>query len=121
MAKSTFPVSEARPLIEIPKEIPQIGFLGGNAGGEINDSIRKDYKDISALRIGKYSGSVVRGSNPFYAVAVQSRLPAGVRVASQGDLETAMNLGVYDFVPDCFVWFQQHSPPPCVRLLFLLI
>ena len=97
MAKSTFPVSEARPLIKIPEEIPQIGLLGGESGDEINDSIRKDYKDISALRIGKYSGSVVRGSNPFYAVAVQSRLPAGVRVASQGDLETAMNLGVYDF------------------------
>jgi|SRR3989344_5628521 len=97
MAKSTFPVSEARPLIEIPKEIPQIGFLGGNAGGEINDSIRKDYKGNSALQVGKYSNGIVNGSNPLYAVAVQNRLPAGVRVASQRDLEKAMKFGVYDF------------------------
>ena len=97
MVNNTFPVSEAKPLIKIPDEIPQIGFLGGDAGSEINDSIREDYKDFNALKIGKYSDKIVRGSNPFYAVAVQSRLPAGVRVASPGDLERAMKIGVYDF------------------------
>lgn len=97
MVKSTFPVSKARSLIEIPKEIPQIGYFGSDAGSEINDSIRKDYKGISALQVGKYSSDIVRGSNSFYAVAVQNRLPAGVRVASQSDLERAMKLGVMDF------------------------
>lgn len=96
MEANKFPVNQARPLIEIPKDIPQIGFFGGKQGKEINDSIRKDYRDISALQIADYSKNIVRGSNPFYAVAVQSKLPFGVRVAGQGDLETAMRIGALD-------------------------
>jgi hypothetical protein len=97
MVTNSFPVNEAKPLIENPKNIPQIGFFGGEAGKEINDSIRQDYKDISALQVASYSGEIVRGSNPFYAVAVQSRLPSEVRVSTQGDLERAMRLGVLNF------------------------
>mgnify|MGYP001559183338 CR=1 FL=1 len=93
MVTNTFPVKEAKPLIEIPKDVPQIGFLGGEAGKEVNDSIRKDYKDFSALQVAKYSNEIVIGSNPFYVVAVQSRLPSGVRVSSQADLERALRTG----------------------------
>ncbi|MFI5241356.1 MAG: hypothetical protein ACHQUA_02880 [Microgenomates group bacterium] len=97
MSKSTFPVSEAKPLIEIPSYIPQIGFLGGEQGREINDSIQRDYKGVKALQIGNYKDGIVKGSNPFYAIAVQSRLPSGVSIASQSDLETAMRIGSMDF------------------------
>jgi hypothetical protein len=96
MVTSNFPVDEARPLIAIPKDIPQIGFLGGEQGKEINDSIKRDYKDFSVMQVGNYSDGKIRGSNPFYAVGVQSKLPFGVRVASQSDLETAMRIGVLD-------------------------
>lgn len=94
MVTNTFPVNEARLLIENPKDIPQIGFLGGEEGKEINDSIKADYKDFKALQVGSYSGDVVRGSNPFYAVAVQSEIPLGVRVATQADLEKALKTGM---------------------------
>lgn len=94
MVTNTFPVNEARLLIENPKDILQIGFLGGEEGKEINDSIKADYKDFKALQVGSYSGDVVRGSNPFYAVAVQSEIPLGVRVATQADLEKALKTGM---------------------------
>ena len=97
MTKDSSPMVEAKPLIEIPKDIPHIGFFGGEAGKEINEAIRKDYKDIKALQIGNYSGNLIKGSSPFYAVAVQSRLPPGMNVATQADLETAMKIGSMDF------------------------
>jgi len=93
MAPNTFPVDEAKPLITIPKNIPQIGFLGGEQGKEINDFIKRDYKDFSVMQVGNYSNGKVLGSNPFYAVGVQSKLPFGVRVANQSDLENAMQIG----------------------------
>jgi hypothetical protein len=96
MVKNTFPVDEARLLIAIPKDIPQIGFLGGEQGKEINDSIKRDYKDFSVMQVGNYSNGKVTGSNPFYAVGVQSKLPFGVRVSTQSDLENAMRIGALD-------------------------
>ncbi|MEK6918115.1 MAG: hypothetical protein AABW51_04160 [Nanoarchaeota archaeon] len=97
MTKNTFPVSKAVPLIAIPANIPQIGFLGGDEGEEINDSIRKDYKKFDVLQVGKYKDGIIKGSNPFYGVAVQNRLPSNYRVASQADVESAMGVGVFDF------------------------
>jgi hypothetical protein len=96
MVTNAFPVNEARLLIAIPKDIPQIGFFGGEQGREINKSIQKDYNNFNVLQVGNYSEGVIKGSNPFYAIAVQSRLPSGVRVANQADLETAMKNGVLD-------------------------
>ncbi len=93
MANINFPVNRASPLIEIPSSIPQIGFLGGSEGKEIDDSIKKDYKEFEILQIGNYSENLVKCSSPFYNVAVQSRLPSNVRVASQSDLEKAIKLG----------------------------
>lgn len=96
MVINTFPVDEAKPLIAIPKDIPQIGFLGGEQGKEIDASIKKDYKDFSVMRVGNYSDGKIKGSNPFYTVGVQSKLPFGVRVSTQSDLEDAMRIGALD-------------------------
>jgi hypothetical protein len=96
MAIDTFPVNEAISLITIPKDIPQIGFFGGEQGREINKSIQKDYNNFNILQVGNYSEGVIKGSNPFYIIAVQSKLPSGVRVAKQADLETAMGIGALD-------------------------
>jgi hypothetical protein len=84
MAINTFPVSESRYL------------FGGEQGKEINEAIQKDYNGFNVLQVGRYSGGVVKGSNPFYAIAVQSRLPSGVRVAKQADLEIAMREDTLD-------------------------
>ena len=92
MVTSNFPVDKARPLIVIPKDIPQIGSLGGEQGKEIDASIKKDYRDFSVMQVGSYSNGKVTGSNPFYAVGVQSKLPFGVRVSTQSDLENAMSI-----------------------------
>ena len=98
MKANEFPVNQANPLIAISKDIPQIGFFGGERGKEINDSIRKDYPDIPVLQIADYSKNIVKGSNSFYNVAVQSKLPFGVRVAGQGDLETAIRIEALDLI-----------------------
>jgi len=92
MVTNAFPVNEAKPLIEIPTNIPQIGFLGGEQGKEIDASVKRDYKDFPVMQVGNYSNGIVKGSNPFYVVGVQSKLPAGIRVSTQGDLETAMRI-----------------------------
>ena len=97
MSQSTLPIKEAHPLIKLPKEIPQIGFFGGEQGREINDSIRGDYVDFAVLQIGDYSKGVIEGSNSFYVVAVGERLPAGVSVATQANLEYAMTIDAMDF------------------------
>ncbi len=96
MIKSTFPVNKANPL-KIPLDIPIIGFLGGEGGKEINNSIKKDYPDNKVLHMGNYFDNLVKNSNPFYAVAVQSRLPSGVNLSTQANLETAMRIGSMDF------------------------
>ncbi len=97
MTKSISPISKAVPLVAIPSVIPHIGYLGGEGGEEINDSIRKDYKKFDVLKVGNYKDGIVKGSNPFYAVAVQNRLPSNYRVASQADVELAMRVGAFDF------------------------
>ncbi|MFH1585319.1 MAG: hypothetical protein ABIB79_00950 [archaeon] len=97
MIESAFPVNEVNPLVEIPSNIPLMGFLGGGQGNEINEAIKKDYKGFYALQIAKYSDSVIKSSNPFYVVAVQNRLPSGVDVATQADLEKALRCGSMDF------------------------
>lgn len=97
MINSNFPIYEAKPLIELPSTIPQIGYFGTEQAKEIDDSIKRDYKGINALQIGEYFDNIVKGSNPFYVVAVQDRLPSGIRVATQGDLERAMREGRMNF------------------------
>jgi hypothetical protein len=96
MVTNTFPVSEARPLITILEDVPQIGFFGGEEGKEINKSIQRDYNNFKVLQVGNYSEGVIKGSNPFYVIAVQSRLASGVRVAKQADLETARRIDALD-------------------------
>lgn len=89
-------MSNERALVESQGNVPLIGYLGGGQGSEINEAIKTDYKGILALQVGNYSNGTVKGSNPFYAVAVQERLPKNVRVASQADLEKALKWGVLD-------------------------
>ena len=91
MSKDNFPVKLAKAFVETTSiETPLIGFLGGEYGNEINNSIKKDYKGFSVMQIADYDGGLIKGSNPFYAVAVQERLPSNMRVASQSDLEKAL-------------------------------
>lgn len=96
MVANIFPVKEARPLVAIPKKSPQIGFFGGEQGKEIDNSIKRDYKDFSVMQVGTYSNEIINGSNPFYVVGVQSKLPCGVRVSTQSDLENAIRIGALD-------------------------
>ncbi|MFH1482508.1 MAG: hypothetical protein ABIE46_03240 [Patescibacteria group bacterium] len=90
MSKDNFPVNEAKAFVEVSIETPLIGFLGGEQGKEINNSIKKDYKNFPALQIANYGDGLIKGSNPFFVVAVQERLPNNMRVASQSDLEKAL-------------------------------
>ncbi len=95
MVSTDFPVDIARTFMAPKEDMPKIGFLGGEQGKEINEAIKKDYKGFGNLGQGYYREKdkiVWNVSNPFYTVAVQDRLPQGVRVATQSDLEKALKL-----------------------------
>ena len=87
MIRASLPVKEAKPLIKIPKFIPQAGFLGGEKGKEINEEIRKKYKGFPELQESFYDDGIIKGSTPFYVVAVNEIIkPQGLRTATPADL-----------------------------------
>jgi len=97
MSKTDLPVYEAKPLIEIPEFIPQVGFLGGEQGKEINKEIQTKYKGFDVLQIASYKQGVIKGSNPFYVVAVNEILRQdGLITASPADLEKVLKTGALD-------------------------
>lgn len=99
MTQASLPVEKARPLIEIPEFVPQAGFLGGKQGKEINREIQSKYEDFPALQRTSYDDSVVKGSNPFYVVAVNEFLRQNginARTATQADLERTQKTGALD-------------------------
>lgn len=118
-----FPTDKANLFTTEIRDIPTIGFLGGEYGKEIDKAIKRDYARFKVFpktfienwtnnqikmspSIDGYEdddgfGTVyVKGrdrcrgvfSKIFYTVAVQDRLPEGVRVATQSDLENALRL-----------------------------
>ena len=98
MEKTKLPKFKGKPLIEVPKSIPQIGFLEGNFGKafleEYNGRVKSDYNDNSALNVLEYDDNVVKGSNPFAVVLANSILrQEGLRTAKQVDLEKALKIG----------------------------
>jgi hypothetical protein len=84
----------------VPKDLvfPEIGELSGDFGKEVlaeyNGLVEKDYGNLPALRVLKYSNGIVKGSNPFATVLLNSILPNGLRTATQADLERAMQVGI---------------------------
>jgi len=84
----------------VPKDItfPEIGELRGDFGKEVlaeyNGRVKKDYGDAEALKVLRYSDNVVKGSNPFATVLVNSILPSGLRTSTPADLERALQAGV---------------------------
>ncbi len=91
------PVEESKPLIEIPEFIPLVGFLGGKEGKEINKEIRAKYKNFSALQKSSYDNGVIKGSNPFYVVAINEIIRSqGLRTATSADLERVLKRDALD-------------------------
>ncbi|MEK6855050.1 MAG: hypothetical protein AABX73_02400 [Nanoarchaeota archaeon] len=98
MADTNLPKFQGKPLIEIPEFIPTINFLEGDFGRAVLDEYRgrteKDYGNASALKVLSYDG-IVKGSNPFAVALVGSIVSqAGLRVATQADLERALKVKV---------------------------
>ena len=94
--KTSLPVRKAKKLIKPSGVISHVGFLGGKQGKEINAEIQAKYNNFPALQIASYSMSVIKGSNPFYVVAVneilrQNEINAGT--ATQADLERVLKKG----------------------------
>ena len=95
--QTKLPAFKGKPLIEIPKEVPTIGFMEGDFGQavleEYKGRISSDYNNAPALNVLSYENGVVKGSNPF-AVALVNQIISqdGLRVAKQSDLEKAMRI-----------------------------
>ncbi len=86
-----------KPLIIIPDKIPQANFLEEEFGEAVNKEVQRKYRDFEAIRKVGYSNGVVRGSNPFYVVAVNEVIrPEGLRAATQADLERVLRANAFD-------------------------
>ena len=83
-----------KPLIEVPKEYPTIGFLEGDFGKEVLNEYKGRAKDYNKhLDILSYKYNIVQGSNPFAVVLMNKVLnEEGLKTASQSDLEKAIKL-----------------------------
>ena len=89
------------PLIEIPENVPSIGFLEGEFGEavleEYEGRVKSDYRTSDPLDILSYKNEIVKGSNSFAVVLVNQIVgEEGLRVARQSDLEKAMKLDSLD-------------------------
>ena len=60
-------------------------FLEGEFGRDINEKVQGKYGKYDAIKKVAFDDNIVKGSNPFYAVAVQEFLPENIRVATQAD------------------------------------
>ena len=88
---------QGKPLVEVPKAIPYVDFLGKDFGREVDQEARSRHPNLPNISNINYQDGVVQGSNPFYVVAVNEVLrQEGLRTATQADLEKAIRLGVLD-------------------------
>ena len=88
------PKFNGKPLIEIPKEYPTIGFLERDFGKSVLEEYKGRSKDYNKhLDILSYKDNIVQGSNPFAVVLMNKVLnEEGLKTASQSDLEKAIKL-----------------------------
>ena len=89
-----------KPLIEVPKEYPTIGFLEGDFGKEVLNEYKGRAKDYNNqhLDILSYKDNIVQGSNPFAIVLMNKVLnEEGLKTASQSDLGKAIKLNALNF------------------------
>jgi hypothetical protein len=87
-----------RPLIEVPKVVPTISFLTGDAGEEIlreyKGRAEKDFGGAKVLNVLNYKDGVVRGSNPFAAALIgQIVRDAGLHIATPVDIQKTLDMG----------------------------
>jgi len=104
--KPKLPAFNGKPLIEIPETVPQVGFLEGEFGEafleEYKGRVNADYNGNSVLNVLTYSDNVVKGSNPFAVVLVNSILrQEGLRTATQADLERVIKTNVLNLIKSC--------------------
>jgi len=84
----------------VPKDItfPEAGFLEGKFGKEVLEEykgrVKTDFNGNSRLNVLSYNNGVVKGSNPFAVVLVNSILPEDMRTATPADLEKALQAGM---------------------------
>ena len=88
-----------KPLIELPKSVPQANFLEGDFGKavlkEYSERVKSDYDSVKDLKVLSYEDNVVKGSNPFAVVLVNQIVSKeGLRTAKPSDLEQILRKNV---------------------------
>jgi len=96
-------LSEKAQIIEPNKKAiksPALGYsflegafgLEGDFGREINEQVQGKYGKFEAISKIKYADNIIKGSNPFYVIAVNKFLPKGFATAAPEDLEKIIEL-----------------------------
>jgi len=112
MIKTKF---EGKQVFEVPKSIPTANYLAEDFGKEVNQEVQSKYKDFSAINKIGYSGNFVKGSNPFYVVAVNEVIrPEGLSTATPADLERILKTKALDlkrFYEDSALVLRSDNEP----------
>lgn len=94
------PIFEGKPIFELPKVVPIVGFLTDSYGEDIfreaQDRARTKYRNAGSLQFAQYKRGVVKGSNPFYAVLIDEITREGsqrLRTATPADIERTLRAG----------------------------
>ncbi|MFH1311045.1 MAG: hypothetical protein ABIH65_01425 [Nanoarchaeota archaeon] len=101
MEKTRLPAFKGKPLIAIPENTPQAGFLEGDFGkaflAEYQGKVKIDYKNANALNVLSYTDGIVKESNPFVVVLANQILKQeGLRTANQADLERVLKTNAFN-------------------------
>jgi|SRR3989344_2923252 len=98
VAKTKLPEFRGKPLIEVPKTIPQADFLQGDFGREVLEEyqgrVKADYENLRVLNVLADSSNLIVGSNPFAVVLINQVIrEEGLRTATLADLERILKVG----------------------------
>ncbi len=92
-------------------------FLSGEFGKQIHEKIIEKYQGVEAITKIPFKDSLVKGSNPFYVVAVNDELRSqnlDVRTATQADLEKILKtnaLNLRDIYEDTGLVLRSEEEP----------
>ena len=113
-----------QPQVDLPKEKQKkielsfsgAKFLGEDWGKEIHEKVQAKYGKFEAISKIVYheKEKIVKGTTPFYVVAVNEFLPEGMRTATQADLEKILKGNILklegNWEDSALVWRSNQEP-----------
>lgn len=91
----TLPEFNGKQIVPKGFKFPEADFLKGDFGKAVNEEVQGKYQFPAINKI-KYSDNIIKGSNPFYVVAVNEIIRPGYLTATPADLENILETNILD-------------------------